>query len=162
EPDDDLAADMYEFASQHITNAGYEQYEISNWARPGKQCRHNLQYWLNLPYAGFGPGAHGFAEGIRYSIELSPHRYVQALEAVSETYQFPYSPVVDNADVVSRETEIAETLIMGLRLTQHGIERTVFEERFGIDSVDLHRDTIERYTQTGLLHVDDDRVQLTE
>ena len=70
-PDDDLAADMYELASEMLGAAGYEQYEISNWARPGFQSRHNLQYWLNEPYLGFGPGAHGFAGGVRYSNVLS-------------------------------------------------------------------------------------------
>ncbi|MFN8448364.1 MAG: hypothetical protein U0521_07175 [Anaerolineae bacterium] len=71
EPDDDLAADMYELASDLLGADGFEQYEISNWARPGHQCRHNLQYWHNDPYVGVGPGAHGWAGGVRYATVLS-------------------------------------------------------------------------------------------
>ena len=64
-PDPDAAADMYEWASQYLQAQGYEQYEISNWARPGYPCRHNLQYWRNEPYLGFGAGAHGCAANLR-------------------------------------------------------------------------------------------------
>ena len=59
-PDDDLAADMYELATSYLAGAGFDQYEISNWSKAGYECRHNLQYWRNLPYPGFGPGAHGY------------------------------------------------------------------------------------------------------
>src|SRR5699024_9971799 len=57
-PDDDLQADMYLWAAQRLTAAGYEHYEISNFAKPGRQSRHNMKYWTLQPYAGFGPGAH--------------------------------------------------------------------------------------------------------
>ena len=78
-PDDDVFADMYEFASTALATAGFDQYEISNWCRPGKECRHNLQYWRNLEYVGVGAGAHGFTGGCRYSTIASPERYVAAL-----------------------------------------------------------------------------------
>ncbi|MEO8397890.1 MAG: radical SAM family heme chaperone HemW, partial [Chloroflexota bacterium] len=77
EPDEDLAADMYERASEVLREHGYEQYEISNWARPGHECLHNLQYWHNDDYVGVGPGAHGYADGVRYSTVLSPQRYIK-------------------------------------------------------------------------------------
>ena len=97
-PDDDLAADMYELASERLGAAGYAQYEISNWARSGYASRHNLQYWLNLPYLGFGPGAHGFAGGVRYSVVLSPARYIKALAGGGRSgYRFPVSPAVAEA-----------------------------------------------------------------
>jgi oxygen-independent coproporphyrinogen-3 oxidase len=74
--DPDLAADMYEWAMQRLAEAGYEQYEISNWARrrDGQllACRHNLQYWRNLPYIGMGAGAHGFVGGHRTVNVLAP------------------------------------------------------------------------------------------
>ncbi len=71
EPDDDLAADMYEWASQRLGDAGFEQYEISNWARRGGDgellaCRHNLQYWKDRPYFGFGAGAHAISRRAAY------------------------------------------------------------------------------------------------
>jgi oxygen-independent coproporphyrinogen-3 oxidase len=161
-PDDDLAADMYELASVILPEHGYEQYEISNWAQPGRECRHNLQYWLNLPYVGLGPGAHGFADGVRYSVLLSPQRYIRLMEENTGKFDFPLSPATDHAEKIQRDGEIAETLIMGLRLTQRGIERKTFASRFGADLLDIHGGTIRRFEDHGLLTVDEERVRLTE
>lgn len=164
EPDDDLAADMYDLATDMLGAAGCQQYEISNWARPGYECRHNLQYWRNLPYLGFGPGAHGYAGGVRYSVILSPQRYIKLLTAFEpESFApFPHSPAADMFDVVSREGEIAETLIMGLRLLREGIHRPTFRQRFGVDLLDVHRQTLDRFASTGLLTVTEERVTLTD
>jgi oxygen-independent coproporphyrinogen III oxidase len=161
QPDDDLAADMYDLATNLLGAAGYIQYEISNWSKPGLACRHNLQYWRNLTYPGFGPGAHGFAGGIRYSVLLSPQRYIKALSEDSSDWVFPRSPAVENIDVVDRETEIAETLIMGLRLTQEGIKRAAFATRFNVDLLDYHGPVLERYKKLGLLEINSERVILT-
>lgn len=161
-PDDDLTADMYDLATEHLAAAGYEQYEISNWAKPGYQCRHNLQYWRNLPYVGLGPGAHGYAAGVRYSVILSPQRYIKVLRNAEGYFPFPYSPATDQAEVVSREGEIAETLIMGLRLTQEGISRAEFRARFGEDLLAIHLDTIEKYARYGLLAVNEQTVRITQ
>jgi oxygen-independent coproporphyrinogen III oxidase len=161
-PDDDLAADMYELATGKLAAAEFEQYEISNWSKPGHACRHNLQYWRNLPYAGYGPGAHGYADGVRYSTVLSPQRYIKALENVSDLSVFPHTPATHEAVVVDRAGEIAETLIMGLRLTQEGISREIFAQRFGIDVVELHRPIIEKYVSYDLLYVDDEVVRITQ
>ncbi len=161
-PDEDLAADMYELATEKLAGAAYEQYEISNWSKPGHTCRHNLQYWRNLPYAGYGPGAHGYADGVRYSTVLSPQRYIKALENVSDPSVFPHTPATHEAVVVDRSAEISETLIMGLRLTQEGINRKTFVQRFGIDLVELHQEVIEKYVNYGLLHVDTEVVRITQ
>ncbi len=161
-PDDDLAADMYERATDMLGAAGYVQYEISNWAKPGYECRHNLQYWTNDPYIGVGPGAHGFAGGVRYSTLLSPQRYIKSLLGEPEPYAFPRTAATDQAVVLDQEAEIAETLIMSLRLTERGVPRAEFAQRFGIDLVDLHRTVIEKYTAQGLLEVDPQRVRITE
>lgn len=160
-PDDDAAADMYELATDRLAQAGYEQYEISNWAQPGFESQHNLQYWLNLPYIGLGPGAHGFAGGVRYSTVLSPRQYIQAIERTQEPLDFPLSPAVAEFNQVDTDTEIAETLIMGLRLTRQGIDRGVFRQRFGIDVIDRHRSVIEKYAAAGLLEYDEVRLRLT-
>ncbi len=81
-PDDDLAAEMYEWAGQRLAAAGYSQYEISNWAkgegeRPAFACRHNLQYWHNQPYFGFGAGAHGYIQSRRTANVLGIGRYIE-------------------------------------------------------------------------------------
>lgn len=161
-PDDDLAADMYELATDLLEQEGFEQYEISNWARPGYACKHNLQYWYNYDYLGFGPGAHGFAGGVRYAVMLKPADYIRAVESGSGSLEYPRSPALEWANVVERDDEIAETLIMTLRLTREGVDREVFRERFGIDLVDLHRGPITKFTQHGLLEVTDTVVRLTK
>ncbi|MBL8154827.1 MAG: radical SAM family heme chaperone HemW [Anaerolineae bacterium] len=161
-PDDDLTADMYDLATTMLDAAGYDQYEISNWSRSGRECRHNLQYWRNLPYPGVGPGAHGYAGGVRYSTILSPQRYIKALNENTESFVFPRTPATDNAVLVERDAEIVETLIMGLRLTREGIVRQTFRDRFGIDLLDLHGEVIQRYVQLGLVHVDDEIIRITQ
>ena len=161
-PDDDLAADMYDLATEMLDGAGLEQYEISNWAKSGLACKHNLQYWRNLPYPGVGPGAHGYAGGVRYSTILSPQRYISVMKNIDADFVYPRTPAVDQATIVDRESEIAETLIMGLRLTNEGIRRDLFRERFGADLLDVHPDTIAKYEKHGLLHVDENVVRLTK
>lgn len=160
-PDDDLAADMYEMASDVLEAAGYEQYEISNWAKPGYECRHNLQYWRNLPYPGLGPGAHGLADGVRYSTILSPQRYIRALRQVEGSFEFPRTPALDQLTALNRDAEIADTLLMGLRLTKEGINRQAFANRFGIELVELHRPLLDKFAGYGLLDIDEQRVRIT-
>src|SRR5215207_10312909 len=92
-PDPDLAAEMYEWASETFEANGYIQYEISNWAKPGHECRHNLQYWRGRPYLAFGAGAHGYANGYRYSNVLRIKTYIERLANPPITsYQFPITP----------------------------------------------------------------------
>ncbi|MBA3871720.1 MAG: radical SAM family heme chaperone HemW [Anaerolineae bacterium] len=160
-PDDDLAADMYDLATDMLGGAGLAQYEISNWSKPGLECKHNLQYWRNLPYPGVGPGAHGYADGVRYSTILSPQRYIKVMKETQNNFVYPRTPATDQAVVVDRDSEIAETLIMGLRLTQEGIDRETFRQRFGEDLLDVHPETIARYEKHGLLYVDDKVVRIT-
>jgi oxygen-independent coproporphyrinogen III oxidase len=161
-PDDDLTADMYELATEMLGEAGYVQYEISNWSKPGREARHNLQYWKNLPYAGLGPGGHGFAGGVRYATILSPQRYIKTIqEAKGKSFKFPYTPATVDAVIVERDAEIAETLIMELRLLKDGVSRRNFSDRFGVDLVELHQPVISKYQRYGLLEVTDERVRLT-
>ncbi|MBZ0299740.1 MAG: hypothetical protein K8J31_08375, partial [Anaerolineae bacterium] len=138
------------------------QYEISNWSKPGFTCRHNLQYWRNLPYIGLGPGAHGYAGGIRYSTILSPQQYIQRIQKANSSYAFPLTPATVESVKVDRDNEISETLIMGLRLTREGILWHTFKERFGADLRDVHGPILDRFVGYHLLEVDDDRVRLTD
>ena len=84
EPDPDLAAEQYDWTRERLAAAGYQQYEISNWAKPGRACRHNLVYWRAEPYLGMGAGAHSFFIGRRMANVDSPTRYV---EAVNQSYE---------------------------------------------------------------------------
>lgn len=163
QPDDDLAADMYDMATSALSTYGYEQYEISNWSKPGYQCRHNLQYWYNTPYIGLGPGAHGFANGVRYDTILAPQRYIKAMEQTeNSTLDFPRTPATNEATIVDLDTEIAETLIMTLRLTQEGVNRKAFQARFGKDLLDIHQETLTRFSDYSLVEITPEVVRLTK
>lgn len=161
QPDDDRAADMYELATDVLAENGYVQYEISNWCKPGRECRHNLQYWRNWPYIGVGPGAHGFAGQVRYATLLSPQRYISALNNATGDYPFPHTPATVDASDVDKDTEIAETLIMSLRLIQEGVHLDEFTARFGRTLHEIHGETLEKFTRYGLLEETDGRVHLT-
>lgn len=161
-PDDDLAADMYDLATTLLAQHGYDQYEISNWCKPGEECRHNLQYWRNWPYIGVGPGAHGWAGGVRYATQLAPAKYIKLMqEGVNNTYVFPRTPATVDDVVVPPVDEIAEMLIMGLRLTEEGIGREDFALRFGRDLLDVHPKTLTDFEARGLLEITPERVRLT-
>ncbi|MEL6268615.1 MAG: radical SAM family heme chaperone HemW, partial [Chloroflexota bacterium] len=161
-PDEDLAADMYDIATAVLANNGFGQYEISNWANPGHESRHNLQYWYNAPYLGLGPGAHGYAGGVRYHNIRSPHKYIKALHDDRADWQFPLTPVIAESTEVSRDDEISETIMMGMRLLHEGLSLAGFEHRFGVSLLDIRGDVIARYEQQGGLTLTDDRLLLTE
>jgi oxygen-independent coproporphyrinogen-3 oxidase len=161
EPDPDLAAEMYEWAEGRLAEAGYHQYEISNWARRDRNstllaCLHNLQYWRNLPYLGLGAGAHGYANGIRTVNVLPPAAYLQRLrngggKANVAEITFPLTPATMNAQPVDRRTEIGETLMMGLRLTREGISGSAFRNRFGSSLDEIFGGEIDELVSNGLL-----------
>ncbi|MCY4537788.1 MAG: radical SAM family heme chaperone HemW [Chloroflexi bacterium] len=162
-PDDDNFADLYEFASRRLAGDGYAQYEISNWTRPQFECRHNLQYWRNLPYLGFGAGAHGFAGGVRYSNIANPVRYVESLNKRSGAeYDFPLTPAVAKSTKVNSREDLYETVMMSIRLTREGIHRPTFRRRFGVDIADKFSVGIGKMQTLGLIHVERDRVRLSE
>ncbi|GAB4510682.1 MAG: radical SAM family heme chaperone HemW [Anaerolineae bacterium] len=161
-PDDDTAADMYDAATDIMAQHGYHQYEISNWAQPGYECQHNLQYWRNFPYVGLGPGAHGYAGGVRYHTLLSPQRYIKAMrERSGEALPFPQTPATHEAHLVEWGDEMAETLIMNLRLLQEGVSRSAFEARFGVDLVQHHAKALKRFVDHGLVEIQPDVVRIT-
>ena len=161
-PDDDLAADMYDLATDMLGQHGYDQYEISNWSKPGRQSEHNLQYWRNLPYLGLGPGAHGFAGGVRYTVVRLPQRYIDKLKSPEEMYIYPHTPATAKAVPVDYATDMSETIMMGMRMLREGINRERFSARFGVDIVDHFSEAIEKHRAYGLLAVDDQRLHLTQ
>lgn len=152
-PDPDAVADMYEWASEQLENNGYAQYEISNWGK--LPCIHNLQYWRNLPYLGFGAGAHGFAAGKRTANVLSPFDYAQRLRTGSESPlnepEFPATPATQELISIDRSTEMGETMMVGLRLVQEGVSAQVFAQRFGQELDQVYRNQIQQLVGLGLL-----------
>ena len=128
-PDPDLAAEMYEWAGDFLEAQGFAQYEISNWSKPQCESQHNLQYWRNLPYLGFGAGAHGYAAGIRYSNVLRIQTYIDRLANVASK-KFPLSPAMISYHKITPEAEMNETMMLGLRLTKEGVFAKTFMARF--------------------------------
>ena len=152
-PDDDLQGDMYAQARELLAAAGYEHYEISNWARPGRACQHNLIYWRNQVYLGFGPGAHSYDGQRRWWRVRSPQEYIRRVEAGESTEM--------GGEIIPRPLAMAETMMLGLRLVREGVNRRAFYQRFGVDVLDMYGRAVARLQSLGLLEVDEERVRLT-
>jgi oxygen-independent coproporphyrinogen-3 oxidase len=166
-PDPDLAAEMYEWASQELDKNGFQQYEISNWAKKGFNCQHNLQYWHNLPYLGFGAGAHGFANEMRISNVLRINDYMNRIEMnyirnnSMTTGKYPISPATVSTRAVSMKTSMQETLMLGMRLTNEGVSARVFYERFGKQLMDIFGKDISELLELDLIEWFGESLRLT-
>jgi oxygen-independent coproporphyrinogen III oxidase len=150
EPDDDAAADMYDLATAVLESHGYRQYEISNWARVGRECQHNLQYWLNLPYLGFGAGAHGFASGVRTANLNGIDAYIRAVRQ-GKAGVFPRGPANLTTFDIDEATEVGETMMVGLRLTERGVKAEDFQLRFGKSLAEVFARPIAKLEREGLV-----------
>jgi oxygen-independent coproporphyrinogen-3 oxidase len=153
EPDPDLAADMYELAHERLDAAGYVHYEISNWARPGFECRHNLGYWRNEPYLGLGAGAHSYLDGRRRAAVSRPAEYVRRVLAGESA--------VDTDEAIGPALEMGETMMMGLRLLDEGVAYDRFRRRFGRDLRRVYAAGLAALERRGLIHLLPDRVRLS-
>lgn len=156
--DPDLAADMYELAESMLEEAGYQSYEISNWAASDQNgnllsCRHNLQYWRGKPYLGMGAGAHGYAEHTRTANVLLPSTYIERIRQACEPgrWNFPITPATEHITHVNLDDEMGETMMMGLRLTQEGVIDIDFSRRFGQTLEQRYGPKIKRLLHLGLL-----------
>jgi oxygen-independent coproporphyrinogen-3 oxidase len=151
--DEDLCADMYEYADERLQAEGYENYEISNWALPGHQSRHNLTYWQNLPYIGMGAGAHSFFGGRRFSNVLDPQEYVRLLKKQQR-------PEADG-ESIDRIQEMSETAFLGLRTAQ-GVHLPTFEERFAEPFTQFVGTRLHTVEEAGLLEHDHEWIRLSK
>jgi len=152
-PDDDLAADMFALARETAEGAGYRQYEIANFARPGRESRQNTHYWRNDPYYGFGCGAVSYLGGARRMNVKSPAKYAEAVESGSD--------LTLSTETLTVEETMAETMMLGLRLTRKGVDCRRFQARFGVDPRVKFAAEIETFTQRGLLETVGDSLRLT-
>lgn len=164
-PDADLAADMYELASEKLDAVGYVQYEISNWAKLGgdgrpRACRHNLQYWRTLPYAGLGAGAHGFLGGVRTANVLAPAAYIKRLRD-GVALEFPRTPATASAEYIQPERAMGETMMMGLRLVEEGVSQAGFADRFGSTLNAVYGKQINQLQRRGLVETAAETLRLT-
>jgi oxygen-independent coproporphyrinogen III oxidase len=152
-PGEDAEADMYEAVRTRLRRAGYRHYEVSNFARPGGESRHNLVYWHNLPYLAAGVGAHGYLAGLRYENVSALPAYAKALQSGTRPIeaQTPVSPAAYAED----------TMMLGLRLAE-GVSRQVFKARHGVDMDEVFRDPIMGLQEKGLLMWNGDALCLTD
>ncbi|GAC1359584.1 MAG: radical SAM family heme chaperone HemW [Ktedonobacteraceae bacterium] len=150
--DEDLCADMYEYADERLKEAGYINYEISNWALPGQHSRHNLTYWQNLPYIGMGAGAYSSFAGRRFSDEREPATYIKQLKA-------RHIPEVES-EVIERVQAMSETAFLALR-TAMGLHLPTFEQRFGEPFAQFVGNRLRVVEEAGLLEYADGWLRLS-
>lgn len=154
-PGDDLVATMLEDADRLLTAAGYEHYEIANFARPGCRSRHNCGYWHRDGYLGVGPGAHSFLQqgwGIRWGNRHDYAAWEASVQAGILT--------TDNRQVLTRDEALSETIFLGLRMTE-GILPDRFEEEFGERLEQRFSKELRQLQQAGLLTCTPERICLT-
>lgn len=148
-PDDELAAEMYESMLDRLALAGYEQYEISNFSRPGFESCHNSKYWTLDPVFGFGVSAHSFDGMQRYANERNTEKYIGMIRETG------------SAEVMREDTNLeSEFIFLGLRL-QSGIDLDRFSIRFGYDLIDRYATEINGMIENGLVEITVGRLRLT-
>lgn len=173
-PDEDQAADQYEFALARLADAGYQHYEVSNWAgsKPGERqisggefysCAHNLIYWRNQEYLGIGPGAHshlrltganGKPYGKRWSNRRSVPGYVGRIQH--------QEAVEDFSEIVDMPLAMGETMMLGLRLVNEGVPFARFYDLYGVDLRIVFADELQELQRLQLVALDQERVTLTQ
>jgi oxygen-independent coproporphyrinogen-3 oxidase len=154
-PEDDLVADLYEETVVELAARGLERYEISNFARPGLESRHNRKYWDDLPFLGFGMAAHSYRDGSR---SWNHDRFATYCRAVEEGGG---KAARAGGRVLERRERAGEALFTGLRLRE-GVSLGPFRARHGIDPLAEWKGGIEAAASAGLLLVEGDRLRLTD
>ncbi len=153
EMDDDLQAELYHQARETLRAAGLRQYEISNFARDGFACRHNIVYWRNEPYLGVGPAAASYTAGERRVNSRSLEEYVRRMGS--------QRAATAESESLRGAKRLAETLLLGLRLTD-GVDRRAFVRRFGVDPVAIFPKTFRACAKQGLVSISASHVQLND
>lgn len=152
-PSEDEELEMYQWTRSFLREKGYMQYEISNFARPGRESRHNLTYWLNEEYYGFGTGAHGYVDRVRYANVKGIKEYIYQIRN-------GFLPVEESC-VVSIREDMENFMILGLRLLQ-GVKRSRFLQRYGVEAGEIFATALKNLQQKNLLAVEKDWIRLTE
>jgi len=152
-PDEVTERQMHAVARDALTNAGFRQYEISNFAKPGFECLHNLRYWRNLPVIGIGPSAAGWYRGQRTANVADLDNYVRTIETGAMPCEQQHSPTPEEA--------ARQTAVLNLRMTD-GLDLAAFAQRTGFNALELFADAIAAHTRNGLLERTATHLKLTE
>ncbi|HWQ32887.1 MAG TPA: radical SAM family heme chaperone HemW [Blastocatellia bacterium] len=150
--DDELTVAMYFELLDAAAAQGFEHYEISNWARPGRESRHNLKYWTGAPYHAFGVSAAGYNGHSRWSNTRNIHEYLERIERGE-------SAVTERTEL-SDDDRQSEALFLRLRL-KDGVNLTSHERRFGISVRERYRDELERLNEAGLIELSDETLKIS-
>lgn len=149
-PDEDTDRDMYHKTREFLASCGFERYEISNYAKPGRECRHNIGYWTGVPYLGLGLGAASYIEGIRFSNTRNLKEYLAGKPGDDRDRQ-----------VLTKKEMEEEFFFLGLRLAA-GVSLKEFERRFGLTAEEVYPGLMERMVKEGAAVLERDRFFLTE
>ena len=152
-PDEDAMADLYQMGRARLRTAGYLQYEVSNFARPGHVCRHNLGYWTDREWLGLGPSAHSYLDGDRFSNVASLSEYHRFVEG-------GLAPIAER-EKGTPELRVREAVAFGLR-TVEGVRLAALRRRYQLDPVARLKEPIERLTHEGWLFLDDQVLRSSE
>jgi oxygen-independent coproporphyrinogen-3 oxidase len=150
-PDEDAEA-MYLTAMERLEAAGYEQYEISNVAKPGRRSRHNLKYWFDGEWVGFGCGAHSTRHGVRWKNTSATEDYVRQIER--------HEPTKVDVRQMTGEERLGDALFTALRL-KDGIDLAAVQQRYGVDVWARYGGELDAFIGSGLLEHDGRRLRLT-
>ena len=148
-PDEDTEREMYEYACDFLKKNGYFQYEISNFAKPGKCSRHNLKYWNCDEYIGIGLSAHSYLDGVRFSNTGDFKQYISG-DYFSE-----------EREVLSEKDKMSEYMFMGLRKTE-GVSKTEFSKRFSAEMEEIFSKPVLKYKKWGMIIDENDFLQLSK
>jgi len=143
-PNEDAEREMYDYITEFFASQEYVQYEISNFAKPGFECRHNLKYWQCEPYIGFGIAAHSYFNDTRYANASDIDTYISLTKSRKSA--------VAEKTVLSHQDMISDYIIMGLRLCK-GIDLYTFQTHFGSDLLALFETEINRHIKNGFLQI---------
>ncbi|MGV8145668.1 MAG: radical SAM family heme chaperone HemW [Alkaliphilus sp.] len=151
--DDDEELEMYHLTIEYLKNKGYKHYEISNYAKKGCECRHNIAYWKNQNYIGLGAGAHSYYENKRFNNANKIEDYIILINKGN-------SPV-ENTMPISRADEISEMMFLGLRMTE-GIAVEEFVKRFNESPLAIYKNELNKLRAQKLIFFDDNVIKLTQ
>lgn len=152
-PDEDTVEEMYDTMTLFLPQHGYARYEISNFAKPGFESRHNLSYWQDVPYLGLGAAAHSYLEGQRYENVHEIPLYIEGIRSGKGVRR--------EEEPVTRAIAMEEFAFLALR-TAKGIDKRRFAEKFGVTLAEVYAEPIAKLSQQGLLAEEGDFVHLTE
>jgi oxygen-independent coproporphyrinogen III oxidase len=162
-PDLDLQADMFEWSIERMKRSGFHHYEVSNWARPERECRHNLVYWRNGDWLGLGAGAHSHLMEQRFADAASPSRYIALTEESTRTPKDPLDGMrqIGMREAADRAREMSETAFLALRLRE-GLDVAAFESRFGVAFARVFGEAMRETQELGLTELRDGRLRLRD